>query len=349
MNESSDLLATVSDIETDVTHESVAAIALLNRSEVEAQLDAAHKYPRKVSLFLKEAMALATITREVAESCIYSLPRGGKMVTGPSVRLAEIAASAYRNLHVAARVVDAEDKEVVSQGVTWDLERNVRVTVEARRRITKKDGSRFDDDMITVTGNAAASIALRNAIFRVIPRAYIDVVYAEARRVAVGDARTLADRRLAVLANFEKLGVVKERVLAKVGKTAVEDVGLDELEVLIGLGTAIRNKDMTIDDVFSEGTTKSTVPSDLEEKLSKSVAAAKKGKKSEKAEPATNEKAKAEEKPPTATKDERPVCIVCRKPIDGEAKATWDTDGAEAFRHLGCNNITGEREPGQEG
>lgn len=228
----------------------VSAVATLARSETEAQLDAAHKHPRAVKRFLNEAMTLATLTKEVAESCIYALPRGGKVISGPSVRLAEIIASSYGNLHVASRVVDVEEKEVVAQGVAWDLEKNLRVSVEARRRITGKSGRRYDDDMITVTGAAAGSIALRNAIFRVVPRAYVDVIYSKVREVAVGDAKTLATRRQEVYARLQKIGVPAERILPVVHRSALEDVGLDDLEVLIGLGTAIKDKGMAIDDAF---------------------------------------------------------------------------------------------------
>lgn len=240
------------DVDTQIERIDTKAVAVLNRSEVEAQLDAAHKYPRTIKRFLNESITLATLTRDVAESCIYALPRGGKTIAGPSVRLAEICASAYGNLHIGARVIDAEDKEVIAQGVAWDLEKNLRVTVEARRRITNKYGKRYDDDMITVTGAAAGSIALRNAIFRVVPRAYVDTIYAAVRKVAVGDANTLAARRLEVVSRLQKMGVPVERIFVRVGKLAIEDVGLEELEILIGLGTAIKNKEQSIDEAFPE-------------------------------------------------------------------------------------------------
>lgn len=236
--------------EAQVVHVSAGAISSIVRSEVECQIDAAHKYKRSVTKFLHDAATMATITREVAESCIYSLPREGKMITGPSVRLAEICASAYGNLQVGARVVDTEEKEIVAQGAAWDMEKNLRATIEVRRRITNKHGRRYSDDMITVTGNAAASIALRNAIFRVIPRAYVDQVYGKARLVAVGDASTLADRRANLLERLQKLGVSQERVLARLGKTGAADIGLEEMEILIGLGTAIKNGDQQIDEAF---------------------------------------------------------------------------------------------------
>ncbi len=248
MTESNEMV--VADADTDITHVDEGQVAILNRSEIASQLDAAHRYPRRIKHFLSEAMTLATLSREVAESCIYALPRGGKTIAGPSVRLAEICASAYGNMHVAARVVDVEEKEVVAQGVAWDLEKNLRVTVEARRRITNKSGRRYDDDMITVTGAAAGSIALRNAIFRVVPRAYVDTIYAKVREVAVGDARTLAARREDLVGRLQKMGVPKDRIFARVGKAAIDDIGLEELEVLIGLGSSIKNKVTSIDDAF---------------------------------------------------------------------------------------------------
>ena len=245
-----DALAEAED--SRIVHVSLGAVGAINKSEVEAQLDAAHKYKRSITSFLREASQLATITREVAESCIYTLKRGGKMISGPSVRLAEICASAYGNLHVGARVVDVEDREIVAQGIAWDLEKNLRVTIETRRRITKSNGTRYDDDMIMVTGNAASSIALRNAVFRVVPRSYVDSIYNKVKAVAVGDAKTLATRRAELLDRLQKLGVSQDRVLARLEKKGVEDIGLDEMELLIGLGTAIRNGEQQIDDAFPE-------------------------------------------------------------------------------------------------
>ena len=226
------------------------AVSAIVKSEVEAQLDAAHRYKRSVGGFLKEATMLATMNEEIAASCIYTLPRGGKPIAGPSVRLAEICASAYGNLHVGARVVGMEEKDIVAQGVAWDLEKNLRATIEVRRRITKKDGKRFDDDMITVTGNAAASIGLRNAIFRVIPKAYVAQVYEAARKVAVGDASTLSAKRATVMDRLIKMGAMKERILLRVGKPSVEDINLDDMEMLIGIGTAIKNGEIRADEAF---------------------------------------------------------------------------------------------------
>ena len=242
------------DGETQVQVIQPGGLAAITKSEVESQLDAAHKYPRKISTFINEAKSMIARSHDVACSCFYVLPprRGGdgKSITGPSVRLAEIAASAYGNLHIGARPIDVNDTEVTSQGVAWDLQKNVRVSVEKKLRITTKNGSRFGDDMIIVTQNAASSIALRDAVFRVIPRAYIHELDEFARKVSIGEAKTLADRRSKMITHFAQMGATLDRVLAAIGKADIEAVTLEDMEKLIGYSTAIKDGQATVDECF---------------------------------------------------------------------------------------------------
>lgn len=232
----------------DITPEKTALT--FARNEVEVQLDAAHKYRRSIQRFFQEAKTLATRSQSVAESCMYAMPRGGKSITGPSVRLAEICATAWGNLHVGGRVIGETDREVIAQGVCWDLQSNVRWAVEVKRRILDKHGNRYNDDMIVMTGNAAISIALRNAVFRAIPRGLINDLYAEVRKVAVGDVSTIVDKRQKLLDRFAKMGAEPARVFAALGVNGIEDIGFDHIETLIGYGTAIASGDRSLDDVF---------------------------------------------------------------------------------------------------
>jgi hypothetical protein len=227
------------------------AMGEITKSEIQAQVDVAHRYPRSIKTFLQEAKTMATMTREIAESCIYSLPRGKDPITGPGVRLAEIAASTYGNLQIGARVVDSSGfAEVVAQGLAWDMERNVRIVTETRRNIQTKEGKRFTNDMVVVTGNAAASIALRNAVFRIVPKCYIDDIYRAAVECAVGDSKSFVATRAAWIARLNKAGVSTERILARLEKPSVEDLTLDDVEKIIGLGNAIKSKDVTFDEAF---------------------------------------------------------------------------------------------------
>ncbi|MFC6520097.1 hypothetical protein ACFQAT_10285 [Undibacterium arcticum] len=98
-------------------------IALLNKSEIEQQVATAHKFPRSIKKFRDETMQMVTLTEKIAGECIYSLPRGGKTIEGPSARFAEVIASAWGNSRAGARVVSDQGEFVTAQGVFHDLER----------------------------------------------------------------------------------------------------------------------------------------------------------------------------------------------------------------------------------
>jgi hypothetical protein len=104
--------------------------------------------------------------------------------------------------------------------------------------------------MIAVTGNAACSIALRNAVFRVVPRALITPVYEAAKRVAVGDVKSLTTKRAQIIARLKQMGAKDAAILAAVGADKIEDIDLARLEVLIGLGTAIKDGEITLETAF---------------------------------------------------------------------------------------------------
>lgn len=232
-------------------------LGTLARAETDLQIATAKRYPRSIKRFLDEAQQLVTLNEEVAGECMYALPRGGKTIEGPSARFAEVILSAWGNSHGAARVIGEDDKFVTAQAVVWDLERNVRIAFEVRRRITGKNGKRYDDDMIGVTGNAAASIAFRNAVLKVVPKAFWNQLYGEAKRVAIGDAKTLDARRATTMAAFAKMGVREPQILALLERQGIEDIGLDDLAVLRGCFTAIRDEGASIESVFNvaaEGT-----------------------------------------------------------------------------------------------
>jgi hypothetical protein len=237
-----------------------SSLNVIARAEIDSQISTAKQYPRHLAKVKSDMMSFATLDEETAQSCFYTVPRGGKNIQGPSVRLAEIAVSCYRNIRVGSRVVETvtkgETPHVVVQSVCHDLEMNVAVTVEKRRRIVgKKDyktGDRkpIDEDDITLASNSGAAIAFRDAVFKVIPGALIKPVFEQAKKVAIGDAKTLGDRRAKSVEAFAKMGITKERVLQRIEKKTMEDIALDDLETLIGLYNAIKEGHSTIEEAF---------------------------------------------------------------------------------------------------
>lgn len=230
------------------------ALASIERAQVDVQIATARKYPRTLSKVKERMLSFATLDEETASSCFFTLParRGGddKPIQGPSIRMAEIALASYQHIKAGSRIINDDGKFLTAQAVVHDLENNVAVSIEVRRLVTGKSGNRFSDDMIAVTGNAACSIALRNAVFRVVPRALITPVYEAAKRVAVGDVKSLTSKRAQIIARLKQMGAKEAAILAAVGAEKIEDIDLAKLEVLIGLGTAIKDGEITLETAF---------------------------------------------------------------------------------------------------
>jgi hypothetical protein len=226
------------------------ALESIERANVDMQISTAKKFPRSLARVKGRMMELATLDQETAESCFYKLNRQGKSIEGPSIRLAEIAASSFGNIRYGARVIANDGKKITAQGFSHDLETNVYCAVEISRRITTRDGATYSEDMQIVTGNAACAIALRNAMFKVVPFALVKPIYEAAKSTAVGDIKTLAERRTRMLTKLAAMGIDAKRVCATVEKAGIEEIGLAELETLFGLYNAVKDGDQNVDEAF---------------------------------------------------------------------------------------------------
>lgn len=237
-----------------------SVVESLTRGEVDMQVTTAKKYPRSIDAFQKKAMTLAASDRVTAAGCFYVLPRAGTKIEGPGVRLAEIVASSYGNLRCETRVVNVGQKTITAQATAWDMENNVLIRCETSRRITNKEGKRYSDDMIVMTGNAAASIAFRNAIWKVVPFSYVRQIYEKCKLVARGDKVGVDQSKKDWIAYYGKMEISEDQVLELIGRSSLTDVDLEDITTLQGLATALDEGRTTLDEVFGvkpmkEGTT----------------------------------------------------------------------------------------------
>lgn len=226
------------------------SLMLITKAEIDVQISTAKAFPRVLSDFITRATGLATITEDVAASCNYSIPRSGKTIEGPSVRLAEIVCATYGNIRAGARVIDNDGKVITAQGICHDLETNYCATIEVKRKITDRNGKTLSEDMQVVIGNAACAIAYRNAVFKVVPSALIEPVYEEALKVAKGNAQTLSNRRNKAIEYFVALGVKQEHIFASLEVKKIEDIDLDKLQTLNGMRTAYKNEGVSLKELF---------------------------------------------------------------------------------------------------
>ncbi len=226
------------------------------RANIEVQIATARKYPRNLVDFTKKAIAIATVSDETAESCIYRRPVGKdkhgnvQFAEGMSIRMAEIVGSAYGNLRVAAQIVEMTPRYVKAQGLCHDLESNFLSVAEVIEPTIDKYGKPYSERMRIVIAKAALSKATRDATFKVVPRALAMPVEQAVRKVLYGDQKSLTKRREFASAWIAKIGIDPERVFAALGIKGIEDMTEKELVTLTGLKTAIKDGEITIDEAF---------------------------------------------------------------------------------------------------
>lgn len=230
-----------------------ALAVALSRTEIDASIATARAFPRSLRRAMDTMMTMATYNPMVAEACIYSLPRGGKQIRGPSIRFAEIVRHAWGNSRDGARVtfVDRIERNVECEAMFHDLETNISTSASVRRTIELKRGRQtIDLDMIQIAGAAGMSIARRNAILGGIPRFVWEPVMEAVERVIRGDEKTLGERRDAAVSYWAKTGIPTERLLKAIERDSVEAITLDDLVTMTGWRTALKAGETSLDEIF---------------------------------------------------------------------------------------------------
>ncbi len=239
-------------VETQTMDESMAIS--LSRAEIDQQIATARAYPRSIDRAMRNIMTLATLDETTAEECVYALPRGGKPIKGPSARFAEIIHSQWGNCRASARVVhvDRTDKFVEAEGIFHDLETNTARRALVRRPIRDKHGRLLPEDMIIVTGNAACSIASRNAILAGVPKGVWRRAYERCEQVIAGTVETLAVTLDKTMKAFAAFGVTPEKVCMAIGVSGIADIKIDHIPTLRGMFAALKNGEATVEEMFPD-------------------------------------------------------------------------------------------------
>ena len=227
----------------------------INRAEVDTQIATAKQYPRDLGQVLNKISTYAKMDKETAEDCFYVLRRKDKdgndtLIEGLSVRMAEIIASAWGNLRIQTRIVGNNGKMITAQAICHDLESNVAVSKEVSRSILTRGGYTYSQDMQIVTGNAASSIAFRNAVLSVIPKAITKKIINDVKAVAMGQTIDLEESRRRVMAYYNKAGVKAEQLLDYLGVKSVDQIDQRMIFELRALRNAIEEGTTSIKEAF---------------------------------------------------------------------------------------------------
>lgn len=249
-----------------ITVNSADMLEAINRSEIDIQIATAKRYPRNIEQAKNRIMELATQDKDIAYNCFYHLERTENkkdehgqwrevkvVIEGLSVRMAEIIATCWGNLRCASRIIGNDGKMITAQGVCHDLETNVAVSVENKRSITYSSGKTYSQDMQVVTGNAASSIAFRNAVLKVVPKVVIGDIITNIQSKAREqiNQRGIPDQWRDCVAAFQKLGVKEDMLLEWLGDGRTRaDIVADDIMRLGGVYTAINEGTTTVAETF---------------------------------------------------------------------------------------------------
>jgi len=191
-------------------------------AEAQGKLVVAKKFPRDQAAAFERIMKSCS-RKKLAESAMYSFPRGGQVITGPSIRLAEELARAWGNIEYGIRELSQKDGISEMESYCWDLETNVvssqKFTVKHERH-TKTGVQKLTDprDIYELTANNAGR-RLRARILAVLPPDIVDAAVEECYRTLAGNStEPLEDRVRKMLKAFAPYGINKEHIEQRLGK-----------------------------------------------------------------------------------------------------------------------------------
>lgn len=166
--------------------------------EVQAAVFMAKRFPRN------ENEALARILKAcdrvgLASKAVYSYPKGGSKVSGPSVRLAEAMAQAWGNIQSGVVELEQVDGESKCMAYCWDIETNTRECkiFTVKHQISTKSGMKVLTDPREIYELVANQGARRKraCILNIIPGDIVDEAVARCNKTLQSNSRRpLIDR-----------------------------------------------------------------------------------------------------------------------------------------------------------
>lgn len=188
-------------------------------SEIQAMVFMAKQFPRN-QIQAADRILNACTRQTLADSAVYSYPRGGQNVEGPSIRLAEVLAQNWGNLDFGVRELSQENGVSTVEAYAWDLETNVRqakVFQVAHKRMAKGGTKTLTDprDIYEMVANQG-SRRLRACILSIIPG---DIVEAALSQCSITQAASVGatpeeikETIRKLTATMEKFGITAENI-----------------------------------------------------------------------------------------------------------------------------------------
>lgn len=277
MENTTTALATKTEQRGDIA---VAAMAAKTRAEIESRYVIALQRPRNIML-CRSSILDSCRRPAFCEGAIYRKPvGGGKTVDGFSIRFAEEAIKALRNISVDTMAIYEDDERLTIRISVTDLEANLSYADEARitktvERRSLKDGQQAISERMNSTGqkvyivaatdddllnkiNAAKSKAIRNSGLRLVPQDILEEAWNQILDTMEKGGGDPAAEVKKVCDAFGALRVSPSELEKYLGHS-IDTVSKKELTSLRGIYTAIKDEETTWAAVMETATPKKPV------------------------------------------------------------------------------------------
>lgn len=231
-----------------VTIESSKAIA-----EAQGKLIIAKNFPRDEHLAYAKAIE-ACKRKSLAEKAIYSYPRSGSTISGPSIRLAEELARCWGNVDFGIKELSQKDGESEMSAYCWDMETNTmssQTFVVAHVRDTKKGQVKLTEQRDIYENNAnMAGRRLRARILAILPPDLVEAAVIECKKTLAGNNDTpISDRINKMVAAFAKFGVKIETIEKRLDRK-IDTMTVEDISEYIGIYNSLKDGNSSISDWF---------------------------------------------------------------------------------------------------
>lgn len=210
--------------------------------EVQGAIVMAKKFPRD-EYAAEQRIITACKRKRLAEVALYSYPRGGKKVTGSSIRLAEVLASNWGNIDYGIIELEQKEGESTMMAYAWDLETNTRRTMTFQTKHERavneyidgkkvKVNKKLEDprDVYEMNANLGAR-RVRQCILGLIPGDIQDVAEEEIMKTLQGqNTEPLKTRVVKMLDAFKKQYKVSREMIETKFQCSID--GLNERDLI---------------------------------------------------------------------------------------------------------------------
>lgn len=224
-------------------------------AEIQAAVLMAKQCPRNESQSYLDIVN-ACKRPSMADQALYAYPRGGSLVEGPSIRLAEVLARYWGNCRVGITIQSQTPEKTEARAYAYDMQSNYMVDQDftvPHKRTTKKGTKILTDerDIRELVANIGSRY-LRGCILRLVPGDVLDDAIAQCKTTMTTSEIPMADRVKKMVTLFNEQGVSVEQLEKRLGHN-LDAIIPQELVTLQGIYKSLKDGMAKREDFFDFG------------------------------------------------------------------------------------------------